>query len=116
MWFDVQTAGLLGGALGGVMGICGGIIGIMAGISARKAKFKKIILAITLTLIVFGAILLCFGIIALIMRQPYHVWYPFVLTGGISTAVFLPNYFHMKKIYKRTELNKILETNNITEV
>ena len=105
MWFNAQMAGLIGGILGGAIGICGGIIGIMGGVFVRQGKYKKVVLTITVVPIVIGVLLLPIGLIALILRQPFHVWYPFVLIGGIGIAVFLPNYFQLKKIYERIELN-----------
>ncbi|MCL2498752.1 MAG: hypothetical protein FWE90_00270 [Defluviitaleaceae bacterium] len=101
MWFDAQTAGLLGGILGGAMGVCGGIIGIMGGVLGRKGKYLKVLLVFAVVPIVIGVLLLPTGLIAFILRQPFHVWYPFALTGGIAIAVFLPLYFSLKKDARR---------------
>jgi uncharacterized membrane protein len=114
MWFDAHIAGLIGGIFGGLIGVCGGIIGIIGGLFVRKGKYKKFTLTLSIALIVLGAISLIIGAIALIMRQPYHVWYPFVLVGGISTAVFFPLYFNMKKIYEQVEHHLMQESNNVS--
>jgi len=108
MWFDAQTAGLIGGILGGVMGLCGGIIGIVAGVFGRKGRYKKFVITFSIVLIVLGAMMLPIGILALLMRQPFHVWYPFLLIGGIALVVFLPNYFVLKKVYRQAELDDTL--------
>jgi uncharacterized membrane protein YfcA len=116
MWFDAQMTGLLGAVLGSVAGVCGGILGVMAGVFARKGKFKKLVLTFAAALIAFGAMSLSAGIIALMMQQPYHVWYLFMIPGGILVAALLPNYFNIKKVYARAELSKMSATdNNLTK-
>jgi len=114
MWFNAQTAGLLGGILGGIIGICGGIIGIMGGVFGREGKYIKAVLTIAVVPMVIGVLLLPAGFIALIIRQPFHVWYPFALIGGIAIAIFLPLYFQLKKIYERIELNDTPKNNSTT--
>ena len=103
MWFEAQTAGLIGGIAGGVIGVCGGIWGAVVGMNARKGKFKKFALTFAVVLIGLGVVSLCVGIAALATRQPYHVWYPFTLMGVILIAVFVPNYFNVRKIYAKFE-------------
>jgi len=103
MWFDEQTAGLVGGIAGAVIGICGGTWGAVVGMYARKGRFKTFALTFAVVLIGLGVASLCAGIAALAMRQPYHVWYPFTLMGVIVVAVVVPNYVNVKKIYARVE-------------
>ena len=103
MWFEAQTAGLIGGIAGGVIGVCGGIWGAMVGLYARKGKFKTFALTFAAVLIGLGVVSLCAGILALATRQPYHVWYPFMLMGVILVAVLVPNYFNVRKIYAKFE-------------
>ena len=107
MWFDAQTAGLVGGITGGAIGVTCGALGIMAGIFARKGKYKNFILAFAFMLIICGAALLCTGIIALATRQPYHVWYPFVFSGALLIVIIIPNYIVLRKTYTSAELKKM---------
>ena len=106
MWFEPYFSGLVGGILGSSIGVLGGVWGTMAGAYSKKGKHKRLVLSLAILLIVFGVISLCTGVYALILRQPYHVWYPFILSGFILTVVLLPNYFNVKKVYTRTALNK----------
>jgi hypothetical protein len=107
MWFNELTGIYLGAFGGAAIGVLGGAWGTMAGIFASKGKLKRLVLTFALALIITGAISLCTGITALITRQPYHVWYPFALIGGILTAVLIPNYFIIKNIYKKSEMKKM---------
>ena len=105
MWFDVQTSNIIGGILGAAAGVSGGILGTVAGLFARKGKFEKFVLLLSVILMAFGAILLCVGGIALTMRQPFHVWYPFTLIGSALIAVIFPNDINLKKIYAKAKLD-----------
>lgn len=111
MWFEPHTSNLVGGLLGSFLGVCGGVWGISAGVFARKGKHKKAVLTFAVMLIILGAVSLCTGIAALIARQPYHVWYPFVLIGIVLTAVLTPNYLNVRKMYTRAELHRMAADN-----
>ncbi|MDR2202883.1 MAG: hypothetical protein LBE76_00975, partial [Nitrososphaerota archaeon] len=80
MLFDAQIAVFIGAILGSSAGICGGIWGVMAGLFVRKGLHKNVVLIFAVGLIFFG-VSVCMGIIALIIQQSYHVWYPFLITG-----------------------------------
>jgi len=83
-WFDEQTAGLIGGVLGGGFG---GVGGALAGMLAPRGKAKGLVLGVFAVGILIGVVLLVVAGVALVQAQPYHVWYPFGLTGLIMTLV-----------------------------
>jgi hypothetical protein len=86
-WFDLHTASTLGGIIGSCIGIAGGIIGCMCGFCIRKG-WKKIVYAAFGLVIAICTILLLAGLTALFCRQPYHIWYSFLLPGLIGTIIF----------------------------
>ena len=91
-WFEPQTAGMLGGIIGTGMGLMGAVAGCSCGICVRKG-WKKPIYTIFISAIVMGAGLLVTGVVALCIKQPYHVWYSFLLPGLLGTilfSIFLP--------------------------
>ena len=57
--------------------------------------------------IVLGSILLSFGMLALLLGQPYHVWFWAVFAGGLVLLVFPPQYFVIKKGYAQSEFRKM---------
>ncbi|MHC4882499.1 MAG: hypothetical protein ACYTEN_08060 [Planctomycetota bacterium] len=87
-WFDEKTAGMIGGILGaGLGGVwCGGVLGGMSSFYIKKGLKKLAYGLYGLTFLV-GLILAGIGLIGVITDQPYHVWYPFILTGGIVSVV-----------------------------
>lgn len=86
-WWSDQTAGLVGGIAGSVVGILGGTLGTLAGICAPKGKCKSLVYALTGLIITSGVITLVVGIVAVVLRQPFFVWYPLILVGCVTTFV-----------------------------
>lgn len=90
-WFDADTFGTMYGIIGGGVGgtLCG-VLGAVGGILAPRGKGRRFVLGSMTTLVVAGAVQLVIGLIALVSRQPYAIWYPMVLCGGILIAVMGP--------------------------
>ncbi len=86
-WFDEQTAGIIGGILGSVIGIWGG--GVLGGMSSFYINKGLKKLAYWLWGVTFFAELGVFmiGLIALILKQPFYVWWVFVFLGGLSALI-----------------------------
>jgi len=86
-WFDEQTAGAVGGILGAGIGIWGGgVLGGMSGLYIKKG-WKTLACSLYMITIAVGLVLLGIGIAGIFLGQPYHVWFPFVLCGGITSIV-----------------------------
>ena len=93
-WFD--NPGMVGGIAGGAIGLLGGIYGTVLGICAPKGKAKALVFTMHFCSLILGTLLLVGGITTLISGQPYGVWYPLVLLGGLLTllmAYFTPMVF-----------------------
>jgi hypothetical protein len=86
-WFDPQTAGRIGGTIGTVIGLMGAFVGVTCGHCIRKG-WKIFVYTSFILPIIAGVILLITGIVALVGKQPYHVWYCFLLPGLIMVVVF----------------------------
>jgi len=83
-WWSPTTAGLIGAVLGCILGLLGSIVGVLLGRGAARGfvlPAMKVVVAI-------GLAVLIVGIASIALSQPYHVWYPLVLTGAIGTVVF----------------------------
>ncbi len=104
-WFNSQMAGFIGGAIGAGLGILGGLIGGFSNFCIRKG-WKKIVYGAFVFGIAGSVILLLTGIIALCVKQPYHVWYVFLLPGFIGTIVFSSLFPVMRKRFIEAEIRK----------
>ncbi len=92
-WFDVQTATRIGAYGGGLLGSLAGIVGACAGVFAPRGKGRPLIMGAMYSMAGLGVISLGFGITALVLGQPYAVWYPFLLIGlilGVLGFVLTP--------------------------
>lgn len=106
-WWSGQTAGWLGGLGGSMIGIIGGVIGILAGMG----RGKKLIQVLSALITVVGVIALASGIYAVIIQQPYSVYYVLLLLGGqmtlggIACLVFIPNQFRVRELRRMQALD-----------
>ena len=87
-WWTGQQAAWFGGVGGSAIGVLGAVLGTVGGICAPRGKCKALVFSLIAFPLVVGPVLLAAGIVAIVGGQPYHVWYPLVLSGGIMTFVF----------------------------
>jgi hypothetical protein len=105
-WFDPKTAGMLGGLIGTIIGLTGALVGCSSGICVRKG-WKKCIYTIFFLAVTIGITLLITGLTALCVKQPYHVWYCFLLPGFITTTVFGGLFPVIRKRFIKSEMIKM---------
>lgn len=92
-WFDGPTAGLVGGVFGGLAGLWGGAVGTVGGWLVPRGRGRGTAFALLGVGAVLGLLLVGLGVAAVVAGQPSHVWYAFLLPGGLLTALgfgFIP--------------------------
>lgn len=102
-WFSLHFSWLPGTALGCMAGLLGGLAGWLA----PRGKAKNFILGGMWALFIASIVLLTAGITALIMGQPYAVWYGLGLAGVIGTLVLGFNLPTVTKVYRQAELRRM---------
>lgn len=102
-WWDEETAGYLGGLVGGSVGLLGAAYGITAGLGVAR----RFVLMSTLILACVGVAVLLAGLIAMGIGQPYHVYFLPLLIGGIMASVFGFNYPVIKRRNEQMELQRM---------
>jgi len=102
-WWSSRAGGWIGGIGGSTIGISGAIIGILAGLG----KARKLVMVLFAALIIVGIASLCVGVAAVFMSQPYAVYYPLLLGGGILTVVLGLNYKVIRRRYTELEIRKM---------
>jgi MFS family permease len=108
-WFDPQLFGALyGGIIGGVfLGAGGGTLGSLAGRWAPRAKNRRWIIGGMHAFLAFGVIQVVVGLIALLSGQPYGIWYPLLLCGGVSTLVMGLQLPRIRRAYAAAENRRV---------
>lgn len=106
-WWTGQQGAWVGALGGSSVGLLGAILGPAMGVLVPKGKGRSIILPALLISVILGACIEGIGLFAVIQGQPYHVWYPLVLIGGIAFMVMLPLFFLARSRYRAAEINRM---------
>ena len=83
-WFDANLYAWIPGTL---LGVLGGLWGSLLGVLAPRGKAKAFVLGSLGLLLCASVICLVLGIMALVSRQPYGVWYGLLLPGVMGLVV-----------------------------
>lgn len=102
-WWGNQMASWIGGILGPLLGIMGAIVGTLSGLG----RGRKVAMGICWFAIVFGIICLGAGLGAVAMSQPYVVYFPLLLIGGLSTVIMSSVLPSTRKRFENAELRRI---------
>jgi uncharacterized membrane protein len=99
-WFDPNQYAWITGTVFGAIAL---VLGGLAAWFVPKGQARKFILSAWVTLWAVAIVLLCVGIAAWIMRQPWGVWYAILLPGFVGTAVLGGNLLVILKKYREVE-------------
>lgn len=102
-WWSEGQAGLIGGIGGSVIGCFGALLGTLCGFG----KARRFVLTTTKILSALGVLLALAGIVALVQKQPYAVYYPLLLGGFICAPVFGVNLRTVRKRYDDLEIRRM---------
>lgn len=87
-WWNAQTGTLIGAIGGGGLGgVVGGVCIPLLCVLANKGKARRVVIPLHTAIVACSALILFTGLYAVVAGQPYHVWYPLVLIGGIMAVV-----------------------------
>jgi hypothetical protein len=102
-WWSGRTADLVGGIGGAAVGCLGGLIGTLVSIG----RARGVVIGLLIAWIVASVVALIVGIVALALGQPYAVYYPLLLLGGLGAllpGVMLPQ---IRRQYEQRELRRM---------
>src|SRR5262245_2302780 len=86
-WWNAHDGALIGTFAGAGGGVLGGVFGSLIGVLAPRGIGRRVIVPLHIAVVLSGAACLVAGVVAVIAGQPYHVFYPLLLIGGILTLV-----------------------------
>jgi len=102
-WWSQTTSIWVGSIGGSLIGLLGAVIGTLGG----RGKARRLVMSLLASLILIGILCLAAGLIALTVGQPYAVWYPLLLGGGICTLVGIAVFPALAARYRADELRKM---------
>jgi len=106
-WWSDRTAGLLGGIAGSVLGLLGATLGLL--VSRRRAR--GFVVGTTIAFGILGAGLIIAGAVAVAVSQPYAVWYPLLLLGGLLMMMSFVLRLIARRAYTDAELRRMRAMN-----
>ncbi len=102
-WWGERMGGLIGGVLGTLLGCMGGMIGLLT----SRGQARSVTFAMLRAMQIIGVVGLVAGVVAVIMSQPYAVWYPMILVGIICPVLGTGLTRTIRKRYDEVELRKM---------
>ncbi|MCU0915888.1 MAG: hypothetical protein MUC88_15200 [Planctomycetes bacterium] len=102
-WFNPHAYAWIPGTL---LGVAGGLEGTLVGIWASKGKHRNLVMGMHFALLLVCGALLVTGVVALLMGQPYGIWYGLGFPGLLGLLIFGPLTWMIRRRYTEAELHK----------
>jgi len=102
-WWGGAQAGLIGGIGGALLGCLGGLLGWLS----SRGRARRLVLGLMRLLIVLGLVCLALGLFAALDGQPYAVYYPLLLLGGIMVLVLGGLFRATRRRFEELELRRM---------
>jgi hypothetical protein len=83
VWWSPRGGGWIGGIGGSAFGVLGGVIGVLC----SRGRGRRFVLSALTAMAAVGIAGATAGLGALLLGQPYEVWYPLLLGGGIAAVL-----------------------------
>lgn len=102
-WWTDRQGGFIGGGIGALFGCVGALVGILGGCG----KARRLVLGLMKAMFVAGVAALVLAVVALVLSQPYAVYYPPLLSGILLTVLPIALIRSVRKRYEMIELRKM---------
>lgn len=106
-WWDQTTGIWIGAGVGSLIGLWGTVVGVAGGLLVPKGHGKGLVFGLLYAGLAVGLVVVVSGLTALVLGQPYHVWYPSTLPGALLLLLSVPFLFIMKARFREVELRKM---------
>jgi len=102
-WWNDRQGGMIGGIGGLVLGLGGALIGLLS----SRGRGRSVVLMLMAAVALLGSAALIAGIVAVLHKQPYGVYYPLLLGGGLGAALFGGLRPAIRRRYAAIELRRM---------
>lgn len=102
-WWSDSAAGWVGGVGGSVIGLLGALVGVLAGLGMAR----RLVATLLVCGVLLGAVLLVTGLVALAIGQPYAVYYPLLLGGGLCGVLGTVGFAVHRQRYAQAEMRRM---------
>ena len=102
-WWSDRQAGWAGAIAGSALGLLGALVGALGSLG----RGRSLVLGLMASASVAGGIAAAAGVFAWVRGQPYAVYYPLLLGGGIAAVVFGGLVPAARRRYAEIELRRM---------
>lgn len=102
-WWSNRQAAFVGGLGGAGFGILGGLLSWLT----ARGQGRSFVLTTAAALIAVSLIALISGALAIVLGQPYSVYYPLLLLGGLGVLIMPSRMRAMRQRFTDLELRRI---------
>jgi hypothetical protein len=102
-WWSDREGGMIGAAGGSLLGILGAMIGILCSLG----RLRSFVLGLIQMVAVLGMAALLAGLLATLRGQPFGVYYPLLLGGGLAALIFGSLIPVVRRRYAEIELRRM---------
>jgi hypothetical protein len=106
-WWTQQQAGWIGGLAGGGIGLLGGLVGALGGIFAPRGRLRGLVFSLIYFSLGVGGVGLAVGLAAVVLKQPFWVFYVPLLIGIVSVGSFGATLLVLRQRYREAELRRL---------
>ena len=99
MWYSENLAVWIGILSIGIFALLLALLTLLILKCVSKGKWKKTIFTVQKLSIFLGIILLVIGIVASMVKQEFHVWYPLCMIGLMLIFIMSPQLLIVSRIY-----------------
>jgi hypothetical protein len=103
VWWSDRAAGWIGGIGGSVLGCLGSILAVLA----AKGRCRGFVVWTSLVFIVMGIMAFVMGVAAVVVGQPYAVWFPLLLIGFLLLSILPFRLRQFQKGYEDLEMRRM---------
>ena len=103
LWWPAHWSSWIGAGVGITFGCWGSLLGILSQIGRGRGFVSTSVLVN----IVVGMVALILGLAAVVMNQPYHIYYPLLLIGVLLTCIMLGMRKNLMRQFSAAEERKM---------
>ena len=102
-WWSNRSAGIIGGGGGAFLGLLGALIGVLT----SMGNAKRVVQGVFAFMLFVCGISLLVGLVALVMNQPYAVYYPLLLLGFLGVCLPLSLWRSVMNRFTQAEMQRL---------
>jgi hypothetical protein len=102
-WWGERAAGILGAISGGLVGLLGALLAWLV----TRGRARRFVFGALATLVTVGVATFAAGVLAVLLHQPYAVYYPLLLIGAMDALLPLVAWRTARHRYEEHEMRRM---------